>query len=239
MGLFRLPRSARPALAAHLAAGTNGAGAAALPLPVVIKPLADSGGRGVAVHRTAADRDARIAAGPYPLLAQAYVDGQDVDLSFLADRGRLVAWSVQVREPDGAIRYIEDENVVAIGRKLAAASGYHGLAHIDMRYDGPSREKVQVIECNPRFWGTFQYTLGLGVDFLGLGVELSRGVSPAALVAAPTGHCPGLRASLLRLLRGQNVPPASRVYLRQKLGDPGPELRKAARALFGIKEDGP
>ncbi|MDX6769401.1 MAG: ATP-grasp domain-containing protein [Elusimicrobiota bacterium] len=209
-----------------------------LPLPVVIKPLADSGGRGVAVHHTAAERDARVAAGPHPLLAQAFVDGQDVDLSFLADRGRLVAWSVQVREA-GAVVYIDDPAVVDIGRRLAAASGYHGLAHIDMRYDGPGREKVVVIECNPRFWGTFQYTLGLGVDFLGLGLEMARGAAPAPIAAAPVGACFGLWGTLRRLARGRPVTAASRVYLCQKLGDPGPELRKGTRALLGIREDGP
>lgn len=197
------------------------AGASAgLKVPAVIKPPADSGGRGVTVVRTEGELRARLDGAAYPILSQEYVEGEDVDLSFLADRGRLLAWAVQLRAPDGSIRYIDDERVVDIGRRLAAASDYTGLAHIDMRYDGPARARVVVIECNPRFWGTFAYTLGLGADFLGLGMDLALGKAPAAMTASPVGSSPN-------------------AHFRQKFSDPLPEVRKAVRRLLGYRENGP
>lgn len=213
--------------------------AAALVAPLVVKPLADSGGRGVAVVRDAAQLAARLEGAAYPVLAQDFVEGEDVDLSFLADRGRLLSWAVQMRGKDGTIRYIEDERVTAIGRRIAEASSYTGLAHIDMRYDGPSRGRVLVIECNPRFWGTFSYTLGLGADFLGLGMGLAAGAELAPAEGAPVGSSPSLKAALGKALHGEDMSGDSFEHIRQKLADPGPEALKALRRLLGFRENGP
>lgn len=217
----------------------DAAAAAAVSAPVVIKPPADSGGRGVTMARTAAMLKERLAGAVYPLLAQDYIEGEDVDLSFLADRGRVLAWAVQLRSQDGTIHYIEDERVLDLGRRLAAASSYTGLAHVDMRYDGPGRERVLIIECNPRFWGTFSYTLGLGADFLGLGLELARGGSPAPMTKAPVGSSPSLRAALGKALRGGDMSADSFEHVRQKLSDPAPELLRAVRRLMGVPQLGP
>lgn len=217
----------------------DAAAAAGVAAPVVIKPLADSGGRGVAVARTADELAARLDGAEYPLLAQDFVDGEDVDLSFLADRGRLLAWAVQIRSPDGTIRYIDDARILDLGRRLASATAYTGLAHVDMRYDGPARDRVLIIECNPRFWGTFSYTLGLGADFMALGIELARGQAPAAMERPPLGSSPSVRAAVGKLLRGGDLSADSFEHIRQKLADPGPELLKAGRRLFGIQQRGP
>lgn len=217
----------------------DAAAAAGLSVPVVIKPPADSGGRGVAVARTEEELKTRLKDADYPLLAQEYVEGEDVDLSFLADRGRLLAWAVQLRAPDGAIHYIDDARAVDIGRRLAAASSYTGLAHIDMRYDGPSRGRVLVIECNPRFWGTFAFTQGLGADFLGLGIDLALGKNPAPMTASPVGSSLNLKSAFRKVLSGGDMSRDSFEHVRQKLSDPAPELRKAVRRLLGYRENGP
>lgn len=217
----------------------DAAAAEAMPVPCVIKPLADSGGRGVAIVRTASELERRLEGAAYPLLAQEFVEGEDVDLSFLADRGRLLAWAVQLRSSEGVIRYIEDARVVDIGRRLAEASSYTGLAHVDMRYGGPSRDRVLVIECNPRFWGTFSYTLGLGADFLELGLELAQGRTPAAMTRAPVGSSPSLRFALGKVLSGGDMSSDSFEHVRQKFSDPAPELLKAVRRCLGYGQIGP
>lgn len=214
----------------------DAAAAARLPLPLMLKPRADGFSRGVRAVFDGAARDAALSgADPFlrfPVLAQEFVDGSDVDLSFLADRGRLVAWAVQTREP-GAIRFIDDDRVVAIGRRLAEATRYTGLAHVDMRYRGRDRASVEVIECNPRFWGSFSYAAALGADFLGLGLALAAGRSPAAIARSPVGLCPGL----LGTFRGGGTG-AGRRFLRAKLADPAPELLRTALHLLGRGDDG-
>ncbi|PIR17231.1 MAG: hypothetical protein COV48_08855, partial [Elusimicrobia bacterium CG11_big_fil_rev_8_21_14_0_20_64_6] len=164
-----------------------------------------------------------------------YIEGEDVDLSFLADHGRLLAWAVQVRSPGGVIRYIDDERAVDIGRRVAEASSYTGLAHIDMRYAGPARESIQVIECNPRFWGTYKYTLGLGISYFERGLALLEGLEALPFERAPTALVPGLAVTVKSMMRGRlKLPAPSRAYLRQKLGDPAPEFYYGMTKLFGF-----
>lgn len=196
--------------------GPGGLGTPAL--PAVIKPQAGAGGRGVTVVRDAAALSERLRGASYPLLLQEYIAGDDVDLSFLADDGRLVAWAVQRRDPGGAIRYFEDERVLDLGRRVAAASRYTGLAHLDMRYSGPSEDGAVVIECNPRVWGTFAHAVGLGVDFLSLGMRMAAGERPAPIARGPVGASPN-------------------AHFRQKLSDPLPEALKLARRALGRPEN--
>ncbi len=220
----------------------NAAQARGLPFPLVLKPLREAGGAGVCVARDAAARDARLGGSSphrFPTLAQEYVSGEDVSLSFLADRGRLLAWAAHMRRPDGAVDYVSDERVVELGRAIARAAAYTGVANVDMRYDGPGRDRVLVLECNPRFWGTYKYTLGLGVDFLERGLALAAGRDAEPFPGAPRAVVPGLFAAVKRLARGRPVPSASRPYLRQKLGDPVPELYCGARAMLGLRGSEP
>lgn len=199
-------------------------------LPVVIKPLSESGGRGIFVARAAADL---AQAGSGAVLAQEYVEGREVSMSFLADDGRLLAWAVHVRRADGALEYVDDPRVVAFGRRFAEACRYRGIGNVDMRYDDADPSRILLIECNPRFWGSYPYTLGLGVDFLGLGLALAEGRPPRPMTASPRGLFPGVLASARALLSGRLEAPA-KAYLSQKLLDPGPELWKAFHSVFKI-----
>lgn len=212
-----------------------------LPLPLVVKPLVGSGGIGVSVVRDRMRLDACISADDAllrpPALAQEFVDGEDVDVSFLADRGRLVVWAVQVRDPRGIINFIDDERVVDLARRIASATAYTGVAHIDMRYEGAERAAVKVIECNPRFWGSLQYTFGFDADFIGRGLEMSAGGAVEAAVEGPVGASECFAAAARRCLAGRfDMPRGTRGYLRQKLGDPLPEVYNGIRKLLRIPD---
>ncbi len=233
-----LARHGLPRPQARLVAGPEEA--RALPLPFVLKPRRGAGGHGVRLLRAEADRDAALAAltpADWPQVAQDFVPGPDVDVSFLADRGRLVAYAVQMRER-GAIEYFDDAGIADFARRLAAATGYTGLAHVDMRYTGPDRREALPIECNPRFWGSFLHMTGLGTDFLRLGLELAQGRVPAS-PPAPVGTVHGARAALKRALTGGGVSGPAWAHLRQMLCDPLPELRKAALNALGRGEGWP
>ncbi|MDX6769400.1 MAG: ATP-grasp domain-containing protein [Elusimicrobiota bacterium] len=214
--------------------------ARALPLPFVLKQRRGAGGHGVRLLRDEAERESELAAltpEDWPRVAQAFVPGPDVDVSFLADRGRLVAYAVQMRER-GAIEYFDDAGVADFARRLAAATGYTGLAHVDMRYTDASRREALPIECNPRFWGSFLHMTGLGTDFLGLGLELAAGRVPTS-PPAPVGTVHGARAALKRALTGGGLSGPAWAHLRQMLFDPLPELRKAALNALGRGEGWP
>lgn len=204
-----------------------------LPFPLVIKPLSGPGGRGVSVVREVAGLEARLSEA-CPVLAQEFLEGEDVDISFLADRGRLVSWAVQTLDSQHVYHYIEDERVVSIARRIAEATNYSGLAHVDMRYDGMSRGSIKVIECNPHFEGCLQCTYGFDVDFIGRGLALAAGESVATATRGPVGSTAGLYRTVKSLFSGQfSVSKGTRGYLSQKLGDPLPEIFNGIRKLLG------
>lgn len=204
-----------------------------LALPLVIKPLAGPGGRGISVARDVAQLERRLS--ELPLLAQEYIDGEDVDITFLADRGRLVAWAVQTRDREGVYHFFEDERIVEIARRIAQGCGYTGLAHVDMRYEGAARASVKVIECNPHFEGCLQCTYGFPVDFIGRGLAMAAGETPVAALSGPVGSTAGLSWTARALASGRfSVSAGTRGYLRQKFGDPLPELFNGVRKLLGV-----
>jgi predicted ATP-grasp superfamily ATP-dependent carboligase len=168
-----------------------------------------------------------------PFLAQELVEGEDVDLSFLAVDGELAAWAVQTRRADRTVDFFDDARVVQLGRGIAKAAHYTGLAHVDMRYTDAARSGVKVIECNPRIWLSAPLTLGLGVDFIGRGLALAAGEGPPPFAGAPADSCADL-AGLARALGRRPLTACERAYLSHTLRDPLPVLYRRLRTVLGI-----
>lgn len=174
---------------------------------VMVKPLRSEGGRGV--HHCSTHEELRgIVAGmnsfpDQPLLLQEYIPGEDIDLSVLAEHGSIVAWTVHQRpageagRENGSLIFVEDEEVLRLGRSLLAATGYHGVANIDMRRD--SRDgRIKFIEFNPRVYASVHFAAYAGVNFIAAGLKLATGAAlPVIARAAGIVHAP---PALLRLV---------------------------------------
>ncbi|MCA8926140.1 MAG: ATP-grasp domain-containing protein [Planctomycetes bacterium] len=205
-----------------------------LAYPVIVKPPIGDGGRGVVRVDSAEELAAGLSRGEHalPLLVQRFIPGHDVDLSLLADRGRLVAYTIQ--EAIGAKdwrRFLEDPEIVEAGRKIVEGCGFHGVMHLDMMREARGGS-LAVIECNPRFWGSIELSLWAGVNFPVLGLRLLQGRDVGFRQASHLGECQATGISVRRmaraLLRGRLAPPelgpASRASWFQNLADPLPEL---------------
>ncbi len=205
--------------------------ALALPRPLILKPLNDAGGRGIRAVRDESESGAAFAPGalPFPCLAQELVAGEEVSMSFCADAGRLLSWTIHVRRPGGLLEFLDDPRVTELGRAVVSSVAYHGIGNLDLRYDAADPSRVLLIECNPRVWGSFAYARAIGADMLVPALALARGQTPAPRAAPPTGLCPGLVGTARGLLSGRAAGAAGVAYLRTKLADPGPELAKAGR----------
>jgi predicted ATP-grasp superfamily ATP-dependent carboligase len=179
-----------------------------IPFPAIVKPTQGEGGAGIT---TVASREAlredlasRGDLGLQPVVVQAFVPGHDIDLSLLAEKGRIVAWTIQRRREDGAMEFVDRPDVFGLCRELVDWTGYNGVVHIDLRIDERD-ESVVFIEANPRFWGSLCYSTWVGVDFLDLGLRLAEGESAPNAFVPVTGESPYLgvtRGSLPRLLLG-------------------------------------
>jgi predicted ATP-grasp superfamily ATP-dependent carboligase len=142
-------------------------------LPFVIKPSNEAGARGVQIirnkaqfERTVRDNDAYRHA---PLVAQAYVDGIDIDISLLADRGQLSAFAIQ-QASDSRVEFVHNPELEEMAIKLCRLSAYHGVMHIDARIDKHSG-KVYLLESNPRFWASLNASVACGLNFVAESIQ--------------------------------------------------------------------
>jgi predicted ATP-grasp superfamily ATP-dependent carboligase len=142
--------------------------------PLVIKPPDRGNKVGVKIVNSTEEIFDYLAAGNpdhrLPLLAQEFIPGIDVDLNALAEKGKLLAWSIQKWVSDDTLQFIEHEPLLDIGRRIMEVTDYTGVAHFDMRIDSRDNS-VKVIECNPRFWGSIRASLWNGVNFVKLGID--------------------------------------------------------------------
>jgi predicted ATP-grasp superfamily ATP-dependent carboligase len=142
-----------------------------------------------------------------PFLVQEYVPGHDVCASVLAKDGKVLCWTIQIRDPRGGVLFIEHPDILQAVRRICANLHYSGLAHFDLRMEkqgGPFR----FLECNPRFWGTLTASTFAGVNFavLGISTVLQRPELPK--IKYQTGLClpdQVIEKSLIRLFLQKQI----------------------------------
>jgi len=204
-----------------------------LRFPVIVKPAAAEGGFGIVRCDTPADL-ARERTRPEhrrgEWLVQEVIPGHDIDLSLLADRGRVVAYTIQQDEASDKKRFLHDPEMLEIACAIVHATQFHGLAHFDMRVE-EGTGKLYVIECNPRVWGSLMYSVWAGVNFIALGCRLARG-ERLTISMPPSEHVwhQGVapRRLFKALLQGRSSPEgmsgATLASWRQAHGDPWIQL---------------
>jgi predicted ATP-grasp superfamily ATP-dependent carboligase len=201
--------------------------------PLMAKPPSSEGGDRVGRYGTREELEAMLArpgARNIPWLLQEFLPGRDIDISVLADRGKIVAWTIQDDGPGGVKIFKHDERILRIGERVVAATNFHGVAHFDMRIDERDGS-VAVIECNPRFWGSMILSTWSGVNFVELGcaMALGRPVNAPIQIDGPSRH-QGIapRRMLKALLVGRTAPeglsPSMLAGWNQIHSDPLPEL---------------
>jgi glutathione synthase/RimK-type ligase-like ATP-grasp enzyme len=186
-----------------------------LPYPIILKPAAGEGGEGIFTAETPEELTQLWAAqqlGGGRYLAQELIIGYDVDVSVLAEHGRVVAHTVQYTEAPDTMRFMHSERMLEVAKRIVDVSCFHGLAHFDMRIDARDGS-LYVLECNPRVWGSLMYSVWAGVNFIELGCEIALGRRPRASVPPSErvwhqGVAP--RRLLKALLQGRRAPAGMR-----------------------------
>jgi D-aspartate ligase len=207
-----------------------------LNFPVLIKPRMGEFGKGIQRVDT---REELLSSmnkfgDPSGWMIQEIVEGTDIDCSFLAIDGELIAWTIQrgldvTNEKFSApnkIEFVHNSRVLELSRKLAATLNYTGLAHVDMRQS--STGEVYVLELNARVWGSISGSVAAGVNFPDLSCRSAIGLTipltQQNLIRFNNGGS-GIRNAISILLRLPN--PTFRIgetHFPQMIRDPFPEI---------------
>ncbi len=198
-------------------------------LPLVVKPLNCESSHGVHLIKTIEALRKHVASGaPYtapPLIAQTFIPGKDIDLSVLAIDGEIVASAIQYWSDDGTLVFCENEEMDTLGRAIVKLFGYSGAAHFDMRIDERTG-KVQVVECNPRFWYTLPAAMWQGLNFVEVGIRaVLEGKLPDNTHTTGTYVLPGtLVRRILQPTQVRSLTSANFRGMLQPLTDPMPHI---------------
>ena len=145
--------------------------------PLMIKPVAGVGGRGIKTYETT---DAAIKAHAAFLdaedeapLVQEKVEGEDYCFTGLFKDGKLLAHmayrnvkSFPLETGAGAIREtVDDKPFLEPAQKLMKETYWTGVAEIDFLWTGDPADQPWLIEVNPRFWAGLFHSVKSGVDF--------------------------------------------------------------------------
>lgn len=143
--------------------------------PLFIKAVDMSGSIGIKLVASHQDIEDIIADETYiysPLVVQRYVHGIDVCLSFMALEGSIeLAYSQKVTNSEVNFPVLDD--FFQIAKLLAKSINYTGVANLDARIDDEG--KLQLIECNPRFWASSPLSCLLGIDIIAEAKGMSEG----------------------------------------------------------------
>ena len=225
-----------------------GAFLARLPLPCVIKPdwgegLGLAAGARYAVARTreqaqsAWERFSALA-GADPV-AQAYLPGDGLGCSILADRGWVLAAVChrRVRQypvsggPSACCESVSYPELERYAGRVAEKLGLTGLAMFEFKEDDAGRPRL--LEVNPRIWGSFPLTRASGSGMAALWCALAWNAgNPDSAVPLPAANEP--RPCRMTFIASDMA--AGLGYIRA--GQPAKALRALADALDPRVKDG-
>jgi D-aspartate ligase len=145
------------------------------PMPALVKPRTSGNGEGISKYADRAELERLVAMNPHffdGYMIQEYMDGDDVDCSMLCRDGIVLAHTTQKSlyvsakpyQPAEGIEFVHDPQVHDLAVRLAKTLRWNGIIHVDMRRRAANGQ-VEIIEINPRFWGSICGSLHAGVNF--------------------------------------------------------------------------
>lgn len=110
---------------------------------------------------------------------QEKLDGEDIDISFLAENGEILAYTIQkglVREAFSfatGIEFLDDQKLLDETKAIVKKLKWSGIAHLDFIYL-KEPDSYLLIDFNPRMWSTMIGSLYAGVNFPGFMISRAQ-----------------------------------------------------------------
>lgn len=147
----------------------------AITFPVLIKPRRSYSGIGIEAFHQRHELERFIHARRAALdsyIVQEFVVGGDVGCNVLCRGGEIVVYTVQrpmIPHPrpfafSMCIRFVDCAETLRTVQRLMYALEWNGVANIDLKYS-EARRRYEILDVNPRYWGTLIGSLTAGVNF--------------------------------------------------------------------------
>jgi len=139
-----------------------------LSFPIITKPLDKWASIGFEIHLSLEELTYRVKAqelkSSFPLIAQTFASGWDVGLSFLADKGNIIAFCMFHANKKRIRTFFEDQHFLEQIARLIKETNYSGVGNLDAIYN-PTKHEYKVLELNPRFWASQLYASNADLNF--------------------------------------------------------------------------
>ena len=206
--------------------------------PLIVKPTMRDGSEGVEkIESFEALRNHILNGGEYaqlPLIVQEFVDGYDIDSSFIASKGEILSIAVQRWTGDSVLEFCRHEEIENVSRQIADIYQYNGPGHLDMRVSH-NTGKLYVLECNPRFWRSVTAAMWQGLNFTEAAINSTMGQPYNKFSATGNYVMPGKKVKSI-LKRPWRYLPLSKIVRKELwyvLTDPLPHMLHNLRNKFG------
>lgn len=152
-----------------------------LKFPLLTKPIFGAA-EGIERFETRDELTQRVttaSADFFPVLAQEWFDGEDIDFNGYALNGAVQVSSVMRttfyhhKEIEVSLTdFVKHAEISRLGHEIVRRSNYTGPLNIDLRIR-KSDNKILLIEVNPRFWGRSMACLIDGLNFIDAAINLT------------------------------------------------------------------
>lgn len=142
--------------------------------PALLKPCKGSGGIGIEIFQNekAFREYCKEHVGSEEFILQSFVNGYDVDCSILCEKGKILGYTIQKGFINGrgnfrraaGLDFINDYGTYKLVCDVAQKLNWSGIAHIDLRFNLDTQQ-INLIEINPRYWGSLMGSYCSGVNF--------------------------------------------------------------------------
>ncbi len=141
--------------------------------PLLYKPVFGIGGKGIRLVDSMEELHGLLKNDNTPeegFILQEYIEGFDIDVSFLAIEGKILYHTIQqgliseMMVYSKGIEFVKNEDLLELVTDMVSKLNYTGIAHLDFRYSNSNKQYI-LIDFNSRYWSSVQGSRAMGINF--------------------------------------------------------------------------
>jgi predicted ATP-grasp superfamily ATP-dependent carboligase len=211
--------------------------------PCLLKPAEGIGGKGIYLinnYKESSDILSRLKDRKLSYVFQQLIEGEDIDISLLAQEGKIMAYTIQkgILKRKFAwshgIRFLKSDKLLAMTQKIIHSLNWSGIAHLDFRYSN-EHDTYYLVDFNVRYWSSLPGSMSAGVNFPETACLIALAKPPQNTRYREQSFY--MTKAALKMVIGWITGKNRMINLRQTtlpelLKDPLPELIKAVKSIF-------